>query len=123
MLGVLKWATILEAELSRPSTLLLLCLLAGAILECIRPRPAHRIVALLCAVLFAACAWGPLATWLIRPLEERFPRRALPSSVKGIIVIGGAFNVGASARHGTITLNFRAERMIAFARLARKYPQ
>jgi uncharacterized SAM-binding protein YcdF (DUF218 family) len=57
------------------------------------------------------------------PLEERFPRRPLPSEVTGIIVIGGAFDMSESSSRNMVALNYRAERMTAFAGLARRYPR
>jgi uncharacterized SAM-binding protein YcdF (DUF218 family) len=57
------------------------------------------------------------------PLEERFPRRPLPQNVTGIIVLGGAFDMNESYSRNMVALNYRAERMTAFAGLARRYPQ
>jgi uncharacterized SAM-binding protein YcdF (DUF218 family) len=107
----------------QPSEFLLgfLCVATIAILA----RPSrHSAVALACAVaIVACCAWSPFGSWLMRPLEGRFPKASLPKSVTGIVVLGGAFDVGKSASHGTIALNSRAERMTAFVTLARRYPK
>ena len=68
------------------------------------------------------CAWTPLIPSLMRPLEDRFPRAAMPRHVTGIIVLGGAFDPAQSLDRGTIALNNRAERMTIFVKLARQYP-
>ena len=56
------------------------------------------------------------------PLEERFPSRPPPHTVSGIIVLGGAFDMNESYRRNMVALNYHAERMTAFAGLARQYP-
>jgi uncharacterized SAM-binding protein YcdF (DUF218 family) len=64
----------------------------------------------------------PVGSWLLRPLEDRFPARELPASVDGIIVLGGSINpILSAARHQPI-LTDSAERLFAFVDLARRYP-
>jgi uncharacterized SAM-binding protein YcdF (DUF218 family) len=75
-------------------------------------------------VAMVAVAVLPLGAWLILPLEERFPRpEALPAQVDGIVVLGGAIDPARSAARDEPELNEHAERMIAFAALARRYPE
>lgn len=70
----------------------------------------------------AACAVLPVGTWLLGPLETRFPPLyAMPAQIDGIIVLGGAIDLKASAADEMPELNERADRMIAFAALARRY--
>jgi uncharacterized SAM-binding protein YcdF (DUF218 family) len=72
----------------------------------------------------ATIAILPVGTWLMQPLENRFaPVRDLPKQVDGIIVLGGAIDLGESAERRTVTLNIRAERMTVFVALARRYPK
>ncbi len=64
----------------------------------------------------------PMGSWLLRPLENRFPATALPAQIDGIIVLGGSINpVLSAARHQPI-LTDSAERLFAFVALARQYP-
>ncbi|MCB8880617.1 YdcF family protein [Acidisoma cellulosilytica] len=73
---------------------------------------------------YAAIAFLPLGAWLLAPIENRFPQpQALPPSVTGIIVLGGAVETALSAAHGMPALNAAAERMTSFVTLARRYPQ
>jgi uncharacterized SAM-binding protein YcdF (DUF218 family) len=48
---------------------------------------------------------------------------ARPARVDGIIVLGGAIEPGLSADRKAISLNGNAERLVAFAALARRYPE
>jgi len=98
--------------------------LVGAVLSLVvRPTRTARSCAAICILFLAVCSWTPFGTWLISPLEERFPRQPLPDKITGIIVLGGAFDVRESDSHDMVALNYRAERMTAFAGLARRYPR
>lgn len=65
----------------------------------------------------------PAGAWMMRPLEDRFPRPdPLPAQVSGIILLGGAIDLPVSlARHVT-ALNVRGDRLLAFLQLAHRYP-
>ncbi|MFN4311353.1 MAG: YdcF family protein [Ferrovibrio sp.] len=65
----------------------------------------------------------PLRAWLLAPLEGYFPAPALPERVAGIVVLGGAEEPGTYAMWGWPEVNGNADRLIAFAALARRYPQ
>ncbi len=70
-----------------------------------------------------AVAILPMGSWVTVPLEERFPAPSvLPERVAGIIALGGALHLRRSADRGTAQLGEYAERMIAFADLARRFP-
>lgn len=80
-------------------------------------------------LLVALLAFGivvavlPLGQWLILPLENRFPQlKPLPKRVDGIVVLGGAVNQFVSRARGQPAVGGSAERLVAFAELARKYP-
>jgi uncharacterized SAM-binding protein YcdF (DUF218 family) len=111
-------------EAARPSMALLLLTLVGfAIL--IRTRNSRYGFIFLAAGVagFAACAFLPLGTWLLRPLEDRFPPiGAIQERVDGIVLLGGAIDLQTSMDRGMPALNMRAERVIAFVALARRFP-
>ena len=107
----------------QPSSLILIVLVTAIMSLVIRPTRTARSAAAISIVLLAACAWTPLGTWLISPLESRFPRRPLPDNITGIVVLGGAFDLSESDSHNIVEFNYRAERMTAFAGLARRYPR
>lgn len=108
----------------RPSAFLLLLVLVSALLL-MRTRHSRLGFALLAAGAagLAACALLPVGTWLMRPLEERFPQFTPTSDhVDGIILLGGEIDIRTSIDRGMPALNARAERIIAFVALARRYP-
>jgi uncharacterized SAM-binding protein YcdF (DUF218 family) len=66
----------------------------------------------------------PIGSWLLLPLENRFaPPQPLPQAVSGIIVLGGSSSLGLTLERGQAVLNDNSERLLAFAALARRYPQ
>ncbi len=74
--------------------------------------------------LLIILAYLPLGEWMIAPLEHRFAANpVLPDSVDGIITLGGALDPDLSAYWQQAELSNSAEREIAFATLARKYPK
>lgn len=75
------------------------------------------------ALAFLLIGFTGLAPLTALPLENRFPVPALPERVDGIIVLGGAVNPPLTADRGEPSVNDAAERMLAFAELARRYPQ
>lgn len=75
------------------------------------------------AVFLLATATTPLSDLLATPLEERFaPPDALPDDPAGVIVLGGAVSPPLSRARGQPALNAAADRLAAFAELARRYP-
>ena len=71
----------------------------------------------------AICGFSPLGNWLLYPLEQRFPpwneARGAPD---GIVVLGGPIDPDISAAHGVAVVSAGADRVIAAAALARRYP-
>lgn len=114
--GKLAWI------LLKPSNLLALILALGLVLGLLGRRRTGRVLIAGALAAFLATAVLPLGAWLISPLENRFPAPALPAHVDGIIVLGGAIEPGLSADRKSISLNGNAERLVAFAALARRYP-
>jgi len=109
--------------LAQPGNLLVLVIAVGALLLFTRWRGLGRILVALAALLGLAIAFLPVGDWLLRPREERFPPlSALPPKVDGIIMLGGAVNTEITESRRQPTVNDHAERFIAFADLARRYP-
>ncbi|MDA9409330.1 YdcF family protein [Bradyrhizobium sp. CCBAU 45384] len=75
-------------------------------------------------VLLALAAFSPLGNLLLYPLESRFPpwdpSRGAPD---GIIVLGGSVDTDLSAAHRTPVVAHAADRLLAQAELARRYPK
>lgn len=82
-----------------------------------------RKLAVTTLVLLALTAFSPLGNLLLYPLESRFPAwdpsRGAPD---GIIVLGGSVDTDLSAAHRTPVVSHAADRMLAPAELARRYP-
>jgi uncharacterized SAM-binding protein YcdF (DUF218 family) len=108
---------------AEPSNLFVLLLVLAALLLLTRWRRwGMRLVGLL-AVLGVALMMLPFGAWLVIPLENRFlPPTPMPTHVDGIIVLGGAVSTVLTQRRGQATVNEHAERFLALADLARRYP-
>jgi uncharacterized SAM-binding protein YcdF (DUF218 family) len=115
--GKLAWI------LLKPSNLLALVFALGLVLRVLGRRRIGRAMMGGALAVVLAAAVLPLGAWLIAPLENRFPAPQLPARIDGIIVLGGAIEPGLSADRGAISLNGNAERLVAFAALARRYPE
>jgi len=97
--------------------------LVGAILLATHWAPLGRKLLIGSVALLALCGFSPLGNWLLYPLESRFPpwdpARGAPD---GIVVLGGPIDPDLSAAHGVTVVSVAADRMIAAAALARRYP-
>jgi uncharacterized SAM-binding protein YcdF (DUF218 family) len=109
-------------SICQPSALIVVTICAGTILVVLEQSRRATWCLTVGTIALVLCAWTPLIPSLMRPLEDRFPRAALPQHVTGIIVLGGAFDPSESLDRGTIALNYRAQRMTLFVKLARQYP-
>jgi uncharacterized SAM-binding protein YcdF (DUF218 family) len=97
--------------------------LLGIILLATRFASLGRKLAIAALVLLAICAFSPLGSLLLYPLEERFPPwDAVRGAPDGIIVLGGSIEGDLSAAHGTAVVRGAPDRIIAAAALAHRYP-
>ncbi|GAB4272015.1 MAG: YdcF family protein [Methylomicrobium sp.] len=65
----------------------------------------------------------PVGSWLLYPLEARFPvNPRLPENIDGIIMLGGAEKIDASYAWHQVELKAYSERALAFMQLVRQYP-
>jgi uncharacterized SAM-binding protein YcdF (DUF218 family) len=97
--------------------------LLGAVLLATRLVRLGRRLLIASIVGLAICGFSPLGNWLLYPLEQRFPpwneARGAPD---GIVVLGGPIDPDLSAAHGVAVVSGSADRVIAAAALARRYP-
>jgi len=108
---------------AEPSNLFVLLLCLAALLLLTRWRRWGVRLTVLLALLGVGLMVLPVGAWLVIPLEERFPPPAsLPEHVDGIIVLGGAVSTVLTEKRGQPTVNEHAERFLALAELARRYP-
>jgi len=117
ILSKLLWALI------QPDVIIFALIIVGVGLMWTRRTRLGRALATSGTVLLIAVSALPCDTWLLAPLENRFPPvREPPAHVDGIIALGGAIDPVRSARHRMPSLNDEAERMTTFVWLARRYP-
>jgi uncharacterized SAM-binding protein YcdF (DUF218 family) len=95
----------------------------GALLLATRMASAGRKLLVAAIVLFAICGFSPLGNLLLYPLEQRFPPwDAARGAPAGIVVLGGSIDSDVSAAHGVAVVAGAADRIIAAAALAHRYP-
>jgi len=106
------------------NSLVLLAVVSGLLLAAGWRRAGGWLFGLSIAGL-VICGFSPLGHLLVLPLEERFPpwEQGSGPPPDGIIVLGGSFDTAVSGARGIVALNEAAERLTAFAELARRYPQ
>ena len=85
-------------------------------------RWAQRLLASL-VILLLLVAFLPVWAWLVAPLEHRFAANPpLPARIDGIIVLGGFLDADGSDYWKQLELTDGVERGVAFAELARRFP-
>jgi uncharacterized SAM-binding protein YcdF (DUF218 family) len=97
--------------------------LLGALLLATRFASLGRKLLIASVVLLAICGFSPLGNWVLYPLQSRFPPwDAARGAPDGIVVLGGSIDPDLSAAHGVPVVTAAADRVIAAAALARRYP-
>jgi uncharacterized SAM-binding protein YcdF (DUF218 family) len=95
----------------------------GALLLATRLSSLGRRLMVVSVLMLAVCGFSPLGSWLLYPLESRFPPwDAARGAPDGIIVLGGSIDADLSVAHGGAVVRSEADRIIAAAVLARQYP-
>ena len=106
-----------------PANFLLGLGLLGALLLLTRHALMGRKLLVVSIALLSICAFSPLGNLLLYPLESRFPPwNASAGTPDGIIILGGAIDPDVSAARGMPVTRSDADRILAGAALARKYP-
>jgi uncharacterized SAM-binding protein YcdF (DUF218 family) len=106
-----------------PTNFLLGIGLLGVILLATRLAPLGRKLVISALALLAICGFSPLGNALLYPLEQRFPPwDAARGAPDGIVVLGGSIDAELSLAHGSTVVGSAADRVIAAAALARRYP-
>jgi uncharacterized SAM-binding protein YcdF (DUF218 family) len=70
----------------------------------------------------AFAGWSPLGPALLMTLEDRFPKQEAPSSITGIVMLGGAVDIHITEARGSEARNEQAERNTAVGELANRFP-
>lgn len=106
----------------QPLHVIVLIGLVGLILSFTRWQWVGHRVLIAAFALLAIAGLTPLGALMIGTLEARFPAATLAEPVDGIILIGGAEQPRMSRDHGQVLTNSHADRLIAAARLAHRFP-
>lgn len=108
-----------------PSNLLLSLILLGFVLALFRRVRALGIgIAFTVTALTIALGLLPVSTYLLTPLEERFPPfHDDGKPVNGIVLLGGSVEASDSISRGRLVANESAERVLDTIQLAHRYPQ
>lgn len=115
--GKLVWA------LLKPSNLLLLLLVAGAVGLALQRAWARPLMVASIAAL-AAVVLLPIGTMLTIPLEERFPPpQTQPGRIDGFVVLGGGVRTELSDLRGQPAFEQTMERFATLPALAWRYPE
>jgi uncharacterized SAM-binding protein YcdF (DUF218 family) len=106
----------------QPVNLALFLLLAGLFAGWFGRRRLMGAGAASAFLILALSAWTSLGAMMLNPLEERFPKPALPQKVDGIVVLGGGFEGAINLARGGYELNSSGDRYVETAILARHFP-
>ncbi|MCR9255996.1 MAG: YdcF family protein [Alphaproteobacteria bacterium] len=106
-----------------PTSVLVWLSLLGLLCVLIGRQSAGLAVLSLVAVLVLVVALTPLGPWMLRDLEAQYSRPApMPEAVSGVILLGGSEQTTVSQERQAPSLTGAGERYVAFAELARRYP-
>ena len=106
----------------QPGNLLLIVLVLGVLLLAFGRRRSGGTLLGVVTLAALAIAILPVVDWVSAPLENRFPRAALPPHIDGIVLLGGAIRLAMTEAHGEVALNNMAERITETLALAHRYP-
>jgi uncharacterized SAM-binding protein YcdF (DUF218 family) len=107
-----------------PSNLLVSLILLGLVLALFTPMRTFGIgMSLVFTLATIALGLLPIASYILLPLEERFPAfRDDGRPVDGIVLLGGSVEASDSVARGMIVANESAERVLDTIQLAHRYP-
>ena len=105
--------------LAAPDQLLFTMLLLGLLLW---RFSLGRVMVLFSGLVLLTLSVYPLGNHLISPLEQRFPKQALPEKIAGIIVLGGGERAEETMLHGMPAFGEGAERVMVMPELLQRYP-
>lgn len=101
---------------------ILFLLFGGILLIFNRRRWGKRLITWGC-VGFLFFAIIPIGLWSFEALENRFPNEnTIPSTAKGMILLGGSFDPWVTPARGVTAYNLAAGNFIRFIQLAKEHP-
>ena len=106
-----------------PSHLLILLVLASLALFLAQRQAQARIALAAAAAVLVVFGVMPTGVWIVRALEDRYPRPVLPAQVDGVITLGGGLGARTLADRGAQGSVNSDSRLIGAFALARRYPR
>ena len=106
-----------------PGNFVILTLMIGLALSTTRYRRTGRWITFVTAASLVVLLVFPVGSWVMSPLENRFPRPQLPDHVDGILVLSGGENPELFAMRGTAAVIYSEGRLVEALDLARRFPQ
>jgi uncharacterized SAM-binding protein YcdF (DUF218 family) len=82
-----------------------------------------RVLGIIAAAWFVLIGVAPLSSVLARPLEDRYPRRPLPSQITGIVTLGGGLATSTLTTRGAPGTSPSLDRLVSTYELARRHPE
>jgi uncharacterized SAM-binding protein YcdF (DUF218 family) len=117
VIGKLVWL------LAKPSNLIAIILLVGLVALWLGRRRLGTSLVAIGTIPLAVLAILPVGSWLLIPLENRFPLPVeMPREVDGVVGLAGPENLEVTAARGQPILGDSAERLLAMIELGRQYP-
>ena len=113
---------ILIHHLLDPVSIATLVLIGALVAEHFAKRMLARGLVAGTALALLAFSFLPFDALLAKPLEDAYPRAALPAQIDGIVVLSGGSRATVPDSRGVVSDNPSLLRMAAGAELARRYP-
>jgi uncharacterized SAM-binding protein YcdF (DUF218 family) len=118
MFAFVKWAELFL----EPGNMLVLVIAAGVVLQWTRwPKVGLYLTTAAAGVLLLLLVL-PIGDWIVKPLEDRYPRLPWPAHVDGIVVLGGGMDSVVYEMRKAPAEDVVEGRLVAAAELARRYP-
>lgn len=108
--------------LIQPLNFAIFLLVAGLVAAAFGRRRLFAAGSAAALLVLVLSVWTSLGALMLNPLEERYPKPALPQSVDGIVVLGGGFEGAINLARGGYELNSGGDRFVEAAILARRFP-
>ena len=105
-----------------PGNTLVLMAAAGAALLWTRWQRIGAYLATASAIMLLLLLVLPIGYWIVKPLEDRYPRPSWPARVDGIVVLGGGLDSTIYEMRNAPSEDVVEGRLVAAAELARRYP-
>ena len=108
--------------IAQPSNFIVLALVVSCFFSCTRRAVLGRRLAAICTSCLIILTILPIGQWLALPLVKQFPKaKDMPTTIDGIIVLGGAIDSESSFASGDVELSDAADRVTTLVTLARRY--